>query len=245
MKDTIKIGLWSGPRNISTALMYSFAQRQDTFVFDEPLYAYYLCNSEANLYHPGVKEIISSQENNPYKVIQEMVNFNDYPVVFYKNMAHHLVNLDLSFTSEFYNIILTRNPLEMIASLTKVISSPTINDTAFLYHEKLISFFERRNTNYLILDSSDLLKNPELILKKICNSIQIPFENKMLSWKKGGNAQDGIWAKYWYDNVHNSEGFVPYQVKNISISDKYEGLLNQCNSIYDKLIKSPNNIVNH
>ena len=106
-----RICLWSGPRNISTALMYSFAQRKDTLVFDEPLYAHYLNNTNANEYHPGAEDILSSMENDGEKVVEMMMGNYTKPVVFFKNMTHHLLNLDRTFMKNVVNVILTRNPI--------------------------------------------------------------------------------------------------------------------------------------
>ena len=94
MDKTIRINLWSGPRNISTALMYSFAQRTDTTVFDEPLYAYYLANSKAKEYHPGSAEILKAMENDGDKVVKKMEGSHSSPIVFFKHMTHHLLDLD-------------------------------------------------------------------------------------------------------------------------------------------------------
>ena len=122
--DAIKrICLWSGPRNISTALMYSFAQRSDTKVFDEPLYGYYLKNTNAKEYHPGAEEILTTMEMDGKKVVDTMLNENSKPVLFFKHMTHHLLDLDRSFMSETVNVILTRNPYDMLPSFAKMIAS--------------------------------------------------------------------------------------------------------------------------
>ena len=105
-----RISLWSGPRNISTALMYSFAQRKDTRVFDEPLYAYYLKNSDAKSYHPGADTILNTMENDGKKVVDMMLNYSEKPVLFFKNMTHHLLDLDRSFMDQLFNVILSRDP---------------------------------------------------------------------------------------------------------------------------------------
>src|SRR5690554_2698704 len=110
MPDSIKrICLWSGPRNVSTALMYSFAQRRDTKVFDEPLYAHYLSQTNAKTYHPMAKEVLESMENDGKKVIEIMRTSTDKPILFFKQMTHHLENIDCGFLPEMINIILTRD----------------------------------------------------------------------------------------------------------------------------------------
>jgi len=135
MQDATKrICLWSGPRNVSTALMYSFAQRADTQVYDEPLYAHYLRNTEAKAYHPGAEDVLASLENDGEKVIENMMGKHEKPVVFFKNMTHHLLDLDRSFMQNVVNVMLTRNPVEMLPSFAKVIENPTIGDVGYELH---------------------------------------------------------------------------------------------------------------
>ena len=121
MDGSKRICLWSGPRNISTALMYSFAQRADTKVYDEPLYAHYLCQTNANEYHPGADDVMASLENDGEKVIEMMMGEHEKPIVFFKNMTHHILDLDKSFLKDTINVILTRDPVEMLPSFAEVI----------------------------------------------------------------------------------------------------------------------------
>ena len=123
-----RICLWSGPRNVSTALMYSFAQREDTLVYDEPLYGYYLSQTEAKNYHPGADEVLDTMENNGDKVIEMIMGEHHRPVVFFKNMTHHLLDLDRSFMKNIVNVILTRDPVEMLPSFADVIDNPGMED---------------------------------------------------------------------------------------------------------------------
>lgn len=214
VKDGItRICLWSGPRNISTTMMYSFAQRQDTQVFDEPLYAHYLSNTSAESYHPGAAEVIASQENDGKKVVDMMLGKHNQAVVFFKNMTHHLLGLDRSFLKDVVNIILTRDPKEMLPSFAKVIEQPKMEDVGYAAQVELMDYFEREKINYMVLDSKKVLLDPQKILLKCCQQCGIPFDEKMLTWKKGARQEDGVWAKYWYDNIHNSTGFKKYQSK--------------------------------
>jgi len=237
-KDGItRICLWSGPRNISTTLMYSFAQRDDVVVVDEPLYASYLRNTNAKDYHPGASEIIASQENNGEKVIEWMMGGHDKPLVFFKNMTHHLLGLDRSFMKDVVNVILTRDPKEMIPSFVKVIENPTINDIGYADHTELQNYFEENNIPYIVLDSKLLLQNPKEVLQQFCELIGINFDENMLKWEKGARKEDGIWAKYWYDNIHDSIGFMEYKTKTESFPERYKALLDSCKVHYDKLVK--------
>ena len=237
-KDGItRICLWSGPRNISTTLMYSFAQREDTSVFDEPLYAHYLCNTNADEYHPGAENVISSQENDGEKVIDMMMGNHDKSVVFFKNMTHHLLDLDRTFMKDVVNVILTRDPKEMIPSFAKVIDNPTIGDIGYELHTELITYFEKEGIDYVVLDSKKILLNPEKVLTDFCNTIGIEFDQSMLSWKAGARKEDGSWAKYWYDNVHKSTGYIPYKAKTALFPEQLIPLLNECQPHYDKIVE--------
>lgn len=232
-----RICLWSGPRNISTALMYSFAQRADTAVFDEPLYAHYLCNTNADEYHPGAKDIISSQENNGQKVVDFMMGDHEKPVVFFKNMTHHLLDLDRSFMKDVVNVILTRDPKEMIPSFAKVIDNPTIGDIGYESHTELIEYFEKEGINYVVLDSKKILLDPTKVLTEFCKKTRIEFDHAMLNWKAGAREEDGSWAKHWYKNVHQSTGYIPYKAKTESFPESLRPLLKECQPHYDKIVK--------
>ena len=160
-KDKVtRICLWSGPRNISTALMYSFAQRDDTKVFDEPLYGFYLDKSVAKKYHPGAKDILATMGLCGASVINNMLTENCKPVLFFKNMTHHLLDLNLDFMKDVVNVILTRDPLEMIPSFAKVIENPTIEDIGYAKHSELLDYFEKEGIVPIVLDSTRMLQNP-------------------------------------------------------------------------------------
>lgn len=234
--NTKRICLWSGPRNISTALMYSFAQRSDTKVFDEPLYAHYLNETDADDYHPGAAEILDSMETDGQKVVEMMLGPHEKPVVFFKQMTHHLVNLNLSFLKETINIILTRNPREMLPSYAKEIKHPTMRDVGYAQHLELFEFLQNRGEEPIVLQSEKVLKDPVRTLNKLCEAIGIPFEETMLCWEKGPRPEDGIWAKYWYQSVHNSTGFKPYQPKKEAFPEYLKPLLEECIPIYEKLM---------
>jgi len=232
-----RISLWSGPRNISTALMYSFAQRQDTKVFDEPLYAYYLKNSNAKNYHPGAEEILKTMENDGDKVVDMMLNYSEKPVLFFKNMTHHLLDLDRSFMDKVYNVILTRNPEDMIPSFAKVIQHPTMDDVGYKLHTDLVHYFETNHISYVVLDAKNVLMNPEGVLKQLCTYLEIPFDKKMLEWQPQKLKEDGIWAQYWYDNVHKSSKFSSYKPKTDPFPEYLKSLLEECRPFYKQLLK--------
>ena len=237
MNSIKRICLWSGPRNISTALMYSFAQRIDTKVFDEPLYAYYLKHHpEAHTYHPGAEEILNTMENDGYSVIDAMLSNNEKPVLFFKHMTHHLLDLNFDFMKETINIILTRDPQEMLPSFDKVIENPNINDVGYALHVELLSYFKKYRIPFTVLDSKKVLLNPEETLQKLCEFAEIPFDKNMLSWKPQQRQEDGIWAKYWYDSVHKSGEFLKYKAKADIFPERLNSLLNECLPYYKELI---------
>lgn len=232
---TKRICLWSGPRNISTAMMYSFAQRPDTKVVDEPLYAHYLASTNADEYHPGAEEVLENMENDGENVIKWMLDSHEKPVVFFKQMTHHLVNLDWSFLEHTVNIILTRDPKEMLPSYAKEVEHPTMRDVGYAKHLELFEYLQKTGQRPIVLISEKVLKNPRELLTKLCDEIDIPFDETMLSWKKGARPEDGSWAKYWYHSVHNSTGFKPYQPKTEPFPVHLKPLLEKCAPIYELL----------
>ena len=204
-----KIMLWSSPRNISTALMYSFAQRSDTKVVDEPFYAYYLTHVNTKVDHPGKREIINSQSSSFNEIVSEMEMFMEKDVLFIKNMTHHLAKTNVNFSRNWYHLILTRSPQSAYISFKKVISNPTVLDMGYKEQYAIALKFKKKNIPFYILSSEELLNSPKKELKNLCDYLKINFDNNMLSWDRGGIKEDGIWAKFWYENVHKSHGFKP------------------------------------
>lgn len=235
-KDSVKrICLWSGPRNISTALMYSFAQRKDTLVVDEPLYAHYLKSTDADSYHPGAEEILGTMEQDGQKVIAKMLGPHEKEIVFFKQMTHHLVNIDYEFLKHTINIILTRDPKEMLSSYAKAIRNPSMKDVGYAAHLELYQYLESIDYPPIVLDSGKILLKPKVGLQNLCKKLNIPFLESMLSWNEGPIKEDGCWAKYWYKSVHNSTGFKPYKAKNERFPDHLNDLLSRCQPIYEQL----------
>lgn len=234
--NTTRICLWSSPRNISTAMMYSFAQRPDTIVFDEPLYAHYLRVS--GVVHPGQEEILASQENDGNKVVNElMLGTFDKPVAFFKQMTHHLVALDETFLSKTKNILFIRDPKQIISSYAQVRPDVNMQDIGI---EKQWQLYQQLNANdqhCVVLDSNEILKAPEKVLTELCQATNIPFYNEMLHWPAGPKPSDGVWAKYWYDNVHKSTGFEKQATSNRTLPEYLEPLYNESKKYYDQLFQ--------
>ena len=228
------ICLWSCPRNVSTALMYSFAQREDTQVYDEPLYAHYLRVSGEK--HPGRQQVLDSLDNDGGRVVKEVILQKSKDILFHKLMTHFLVDLDKEFLLEVKNIIFIRNPKEIIQSYNKVIPNPKMEDIGVKQQYELYLYLKDRGRNPIVLDSKYLLIDPNLALNKLCSLLEIPFDNSMLKWKKGVKNEDGVWAKYWYSNVHASTGFIPYVEKEIKLKGNNLELALECKPYYDFLI---------
>ena len=232
-----KICLWSGPRNISTALMYSFNSRIDTVVFDEPLYAHYL--KVTSLRHPGYNEIINSYCTNGNKIVDDLI-LKDYnmPISFFKLMSHFIIDLNLSFLKKVKNIILLRNPLEVIASYNNVIKNPSLNDIGLIDQFKLFNFFKNNDIPFVVIDSNDILRDPSYKLKQLCEALNIDYDPKMLQWDKGPKNIDGIWAKYWYSSVHNTTGFSKPKNRYIKLSSDNELVYEEALKLYQLISKS-------
>ena len=201
------IQLLSNPRNVSTALMYAFAQHRDFEVLDEPFYGYYLSRNDVD--HPYRKEILATMPITPEGVLswirQRAAGQKKH--LFIKNMAHHLRGLSLPFEKEALNILFIRHPRALLASFAKVVKCPTLNDIAIKDQLEKLHELEEIKAPVIVLDSSQLLADPELVLSRLLQRINIPFDKGMLTWPAGPKPYDGIWAPSWYSNVHQSTSF--------------------------------------
>ncbi|MCB0760783.1 MAG: sulfotransferase family protein [Flavobacteriales bacterium] len=215
--------------------MYSFAQRKDTRVYDEPLYAYYLSHSNAASYHPGAQEVLQSQARDADEVIQMMLADHGKPVAFFKQMTHHLLDMDRSFLGQMHNVILTRNPKDMLLSFSKVIEHPQMQDVGYAAHIELLTFLQSMNCTPIVIDSAKLLQNPERVLRTWCRLMDLEFDDAMLSWEAGPRPEDGVWAPYWYASVHQSTGFGTYTPKNTALPDHLMPLYEECLPLYNRL----------
>ena len=231
------ICLWSGPRNVSTALMYSFAQRQDIRVVDEPLYGHYLRSTGAT--HPGRAEVLANMNCDGDAVLQALLReqAQQHSVrLFCKHMAHHLVEIDLDFLNRTSNVFLIRDPREMLPSLSIQLPEARLADTSLKQQWLLYSGLRDAGQNPMILDSRELLLDPEGVLMQLCRHLRFDFDRAMLRWEPGPIAEDGIWAPHWYEAVHRSTGFASYVKKNYFPAE-LEALYEDCKPWYDKLFK--------
>jgi len=230
----IRLNVWSGPRNVSTALMYAFAQRSDARVVDEPLYAHYLRVS--GVHHPGRDEVLAAQDPDGERVVRDVIlGPCDRPVIFFKQMAHHLVALDRAFLGRTVNAILTRDPREMLPSLRENVPIPTLRDTGYAMQTELLEELREIGQDPPVLDAREVQTNPRAVLGELCRRLGLRFEEAMLSWKAGARPEDGVWAKHWYANVHRSRGFEPYRKKTSPFPPELEPLLAECRPHYEAL----------
>ena len=227
--------LWSGPRNVSTALMYSFAERADTTVIDEPLYGHYLRVSGAG--HPGREEVMAAGNCDGDAVMRNLLAADGKAgcrVVFLKQMAHHLIGVDRRFLTRTANVFLIRDPVDMLPSLTVQLPDARLEDTGLETQWRLLQALQDEGQRPAVIDSRELLVDPPTVLDALCRHLGIEFDDAMLSWPAGPRPEDGIWAKYWYESVHRSTGFQPYRPK-LGFPDGLRPLLDECRPYYDKL----------
>jgi len=227
------INLISGPRNLSTALMYSFSRRPDTKVIDEPFYAHYL--STTNVDHPGTNETLLSMPSDIDEILSKIMEDQGCDILFLKNMAHHHQNMDLKFLDGMTNLFLVRNPKQLIASFAQVIKTPSMQDIGLKKSWELFSLIAEKGKKPLVLDSAEILKEPKSLLENLCAKLEIDFYPSMLSWPRGGIDEDGVWAKYWYKNVHNSTGFIKQKTSERNLPEN-------CNELYFEALKYYNKL---
>jgi Sulfotransferase domain len=233
---TLRLCVWSGPRNVSTALMYSFAQRADTRVVDEPLYAYYLDRSGAE--HPGREQVLAAQDRDGERVVRDVVLGDcDRSVLFLKQMAHHLAGLGRGFLDQVTSVLLVRDPLEMLPSLAQFVGRPTLADTGLGDQVELLEERRAAGEEPPVLDARELLLDPPGVLRGLCERIGIAFEPGMLAWGAGARPEDGVWAPHWYASVHVSTGFRPYRSKTEALAPELEPVLAECRPYYDRLLE--------
>lgn len=228
------ICLWSGPRNVSTALMYSFAQRDDIRVIDEPLYGHYLRVSNAQ--HPGRETVLATMDCDGDHVMRVLLQQSEKSLkrLFLKHMAHHLVGIDLAFLEHSCNVLLIRSPREMLPSLTIQVPQAGLEDTGLERQWHLYVSLVKSGQEPLVIDSGELLRSPEKILARLCENIGVSFDARMLRWAAGPRPEDGVWAPHWYQAVHRSTGFKRYRPKE-GFPPELEPLLAECEPWYEKL----------
>ena len=228
-----RLAVWSGPRNLSTALMRSWENRGDCVVVDEPLYASYL--HRTGLDHPGRDAVLASQPTDVAEAVRGLLAPQpDWVRVHYaKHMTHHLPeDDDLAWTRDFRNVLLIRDPAEVVASYVRSRESCEPDDIGVLQQRRLLDAWEETPP---VLDAGDFLRDPEAHLRWLCDWLGVGFTPRMLSWPPGPRSSDGVWAPYWYDAVWRSTGFQPWRPRTVDLSSHDAAVADACRPAYDAL----------
>ena len=233
----LRLAVWSGPRNISTAIMRAWENRADTVVWDEPLYAYFLNRSGSD--HPHSAKVIEAGEPDWRGVVARATGPvpGAMPIYFQKHMTHHLLDeMDWCWLGALTNCFLIRDPREVIASYSKTRPNPTIADVGIPQQAKIFDYVTQlTGRTPLVLDAKDVLTNPRGMLSALCDALEVPFSEAMLCWPAGGRPSDGVWASHWYETVRQSTGFVPYRSKAHLLPAALNGLAQACEPYYERL----------
>jgi hypothetical protein len=233
----LRIAMWSGPRNISTAMMRAWGNRPDTFVCDEPLYSHYL--RVTGLPHPGAAEVIAHHESDWRKVVTWLTETvpEGKPIFYQKHMTHHLLSeIDRSWLGSVTNCFLIRHPQEVITSYIAKNNAPMLEDVGFIQQAEIFDWV-RAHTGIAppVLDAREIQENPRRMLGLLCDALGVEFNEAMLSWPPGLRATDGIWAKYWYKEVESSTSFRPYKPKPEAVPERLTGVYAKCLEFYERL----------
>ena len=204
----MQLAMWSGPRNLSTAMMYSFASRPDFTAVDEPFYAAYL--NETGLKHPMRDQILQAQPQDPHQVVDSLLGPDPEgcPNVYHKHMTQHMIEaIPRDWMLKVTNVFLIRHPARVVASFAKKYPDPKIEDIGFHQQADLFRYLVENGQKPIVINSADIRSNPEQKLRDLCGALGLEFDAKMLKWTKGGESCDGVWAPHWYGAVDNSTGF--------------------------------------
>lgn len=236
---TLRVAMWSGPRNISTAMMRAFGNRADTEVWDEPLYGHYL--HKTAIPHPGADEVIAAQGTDWQAIAKRCTGDapNKSAVFYQKHMTMHLLpEMDKDWLAALNNCFLIRQPDQVVASYGAVRADLTFEDIGFVQQAELFEHVKKHaQQTPVVIDSQAFLHNPQGMLRTLCDRLGIEFTAQMLQWPVGKRDTDGVWGKYWYDNVWQSTGFAPYREKPIKLTTDSQRLANQAKPFYQALYK--------
>jgi hypothetical protein len=237
--EPIRIAMWSGPRNISTAMMRSFENREDAAVIDEPFYAAYL--AATGLDHPMRDEVLASQPNNWRDVVKELLSAapDDKPVFYQKHMTHHMLSqFGHNWIARCRNAFLIRAPEDVLASYAGKRSEVSLADIGFVQQRELFDReADRLGCAPPVIEGADVLRAPEAVLTALCSSLDIPFSQRMLAWPAGRRPSDGVWAPAWYDAVERSTGFAaPESAARRSLSSVHQAIADAARPHYEHLV---------
>ena len=227
----IRIAMWSGPRNISTAMMRAWENRADTNVVDEPFYACYL--TATGIEHPMQQQVLASQSSDWAEVITDVLSAPLTPpahIQYQKHMTQHMVGpIDPNWFASLTHAFLIRHPAQVVASYREKRGSVTADDIGFAQQRKLFELAQSvTDAPPPVIESSDVLKNPKQALSALCKALDLAFDEAMLQWPAGRRASDGVWAPHWYHAVEASTGFAPYQAKTPELSAQERRVVSEC-----------------
>ncbi|TRX55261.1 hypothetical protein FNN08_10945 [Thalassomonas sp. M1454] len=227
--------MWSGPRNISTAMMRSWENRSDTQVIDEPFYAYYLANTTVP--HPMQESILLSQPIKWPSVVEQLTETPPTEIFYQKHMTHHMLDdIDLTWTKDLSHCFLIRDPLHVVNSYVKKMPTVCSADIGIARQYQLYQqLCEISGQQIPIIDGKDVLLNPRGILSKLCAELGIEFSERMLSWPKGARESDGVWAEHWYENVENSTCFAEFVEPKINLTEEQKAVADANRDYYLEL----------
>jgi Sulfotransferase domain len=229
------LAMWSGPRNISTAMMYSFANRKDCEAWDEPFYGFSLQHKGND--HPMRDEIIASMETDWDTLVTKCTTPSQKPLLYQKHMTHHMLDgYDRSFILTLTNAFLIRDPSRVLASYTQKWADVDLRAIGFIEQAEIFdSVAQKLGHAPPVVDSDDILANPRAVLTELCNACGIAFDEAMLKWPKGPKACDGVWAPHWYNAAWNSEGFATPPAKAIDLPPHLQSIADAAQPYYDRL----------
>jgi hypothetical protein len=234
---SIRIAMWSGPRNISTAMMRAWGNRDDTVVIDEPFYAYYL--QATGKQHPDADEVIAAGEIDWRKVVAHLIGPapNGKRIFFQKQMTHHLLpEVDREWLGAVSNCFLIRDPREVISSYIKKREDPALEDLGFVQQAEIFDFVRAHSDAVPpVIDAKDVRQNPDRTLRLLCEAVGVEFSKSMLSWPSGLRDTDGIWAKHWYGEVAKTTSFQPYRAGNKEVPGRLREIYERCCKCYERL----------
>ncbi|WP_027245230.1 hypothetical protein [Leisingera daeponensis] len=232
----MRIAMWSGPRNLSTAMMYAFGNRGDCAVVDEPFYAAYLAMT--GLDHPMRSEILDSQPQDPEAVAKALLGPvpGAKPYYYQKHMTQHMIpGVPRDWMREAVNVFLIRHPARVIASYAAKRENPTLEDIGFRQQAELFDQVRSWGQTPVVVDSHDIREHPATKLEQLCDAIGIPYSPKMLNWPKGGHKDDGVWAEHWYGAVWNSTGFAGAEGPLPDVPDALQPVLQAAMPYYEQM----------
>ncbi|MCA0432788.1 MAG: sulfotransferase [Proteobacteria bacterium] len=229
------LAMWSGPRNISTAMMYSFGNRADCEAWDEPFYGFSLVHKGND--HPMRNEIIASMETHWDKLVQNCTTPSARPLLYQKHMTHHMLEgYDRSFILKLTNAFLIRDPAKVLASYAVKWADVDLRAIGFIEQAEIFDMVAQKLGHAPpVIDAEDVLADPRGVLGKLCAACNITFDEAMLKWPRGPKPFDGVWAAHWYNAVWQSEGFAQQPEKKTALPPHLARIAEQAQPLYEKL----------